>query len=204
MTLWRLHPPRPAAAALKGGGRYFGFVTGGTLPVALAADWLAAAWDQNGWNEVTSPGAAAFEGKAVAGLLTVLGLPAAAQGVLCSGATGANIIALATARDAVLAAAGWDVDADGLIGAPPITIYPGAEAHSSVYKALGVVGLGRRGSGRHVIQLATNPQGAVEYVTFRPNFHHFDHFELDLCWHIHMRGAAFSCLRLKLADIVLI
>ena len=88
------------------------------------------------------------------------------QGVLCSGATGANIIALAAARDTVLGAAGWDVEADGLVGAPPIKIYAGAEAHSSVFKALGVVGLGRRGNGKHVIRLAANPQGAVEASAF--------------------------------------
>ena len=144
----------------SGGGRYFGFVTGGSLPVAAAADWLTTAWDQNAWSAATSPGAAAFERKAVAGLLATLGLPG--EGALCSGATGANVIALTAARDAVLAAAGWDVEAEGLVGAPPVAVYVGADAHSSVLKALGVVGLGRSGRGKHVTTLATNP--AIEYA----------------------------------------
>ena len=148
----------------SGGGRYFGFVTGGSLPVAAAADWLTTAWDQNAWSAATSPGAAAFERKAVAGLLATLGLPG--EGALCSGATGANVIALTAARDAVLAAAGWDVEAEGLVGAPPVAVYVGAEAHSSVRKALGVVGLGRSGRGKHVTTLATDPAGAVRAGAF--------------------------------------
>ena len=148
----------------SGGGRYFGFVTGGSLPVAAAADWLTTVWDQNAWSAATSPGAAAFERKAVAGLLATLGLPG--EGALCSGATGANIIALTAARDAVLTAAGWDVAAEGLVGAPRIAVYVGAEAHSSVSKALGVVGLGRSGRGKHVTTLATDPAGAVRAGAF--------------------------------------
>ena len=148
----------------SGGGRYFGFVTGGSLPVAAAADWLTTAWDQNAWSAATSPGAAAFERKAVAGLLATLGMPG--EGALCSGATGANVIALTAARDAVLAAAGWDVAAEGLVGAPPVAVYVGAEAHSSVLKALGVVGLGRSGRGKHVTTLATDPAGAVRAGAF--------------------------------------
>ena len=148
----------------SGGGRYFGFVTGGSLPVAAAADWLTTVWDQNAWSAATSPGAAMLERKAVAGLLATLGLPG--EGALCSGATGANIIALAAARDAVLAAAGWDVAAEGLVGAPPVAVYVGAEAHSSVRKALGVVGLGRSGRGKHVTTLATDPAGAVRAGAF--------------------------------------
>lgn len=144
------------------GGRYFGFVTGGTLPAAMVADMLAAAWDQNGWNEATSPGAAAFERHAIAGLLRLLRLPMEAVGALCSGCTGANIIALTCARDAVLSAVGWDVESDGLIGAPPIAVYAGEEAHSSVFKALGIVGLGRGGHGKHVTRLACNALGAIE------------------------------------------
>ena len=181
----------------SGGGRYFGFVTGGSLPVAAAADWLTTAWDQNAWSAATSPGAAAFERKAVAGLLATIGLPGA--GALCSGATGANVIALTAARDAVLAAAGWDVAAEGLVGAPPIAVYVGAEAHSSVSKALGVVGLGRSGRGKHVTTLATDPAGAVRAGAFagRPppagpaivvlqaghvNTGAFDDFEAAVAW----------------------
>ena len=148
----------------SGGGRYFGFVTGGSLPVAAAADWLTTAWDQNAWSAATSPEAASLERRAVAGLLATLGLPG--EGALCSGATGANIIALTAAWDAVLAAAGWDVEVEGLVGAPPIAVYVGAEAHGSVNKALGVVGLGRSGRGKHVTTLATDPAGAVRAGAF--------------------------------------
>jgi glutamate/tyrosine decarboxylase-like PLP-dependent enzyme len=151
-----------AAAHASVGPRYFGFVTGGALPAALAADWLSSAWDQNAWAAPTSPCATHFEALALAWLLQLLRLPGdAGSAALCSGCTAANVVALAAARDAVLAAASWDAAADGLLGAPPITVYTGEECHGSVLKALGVVGLGRGGRGRHVRRLAVDAQGAV-------------------------------------------
>eukprot|EP00931_Biecheleriopsis_adriatica_P087373 TRINITY_DN6185_c0_g1_i1.p1 TRINITY_DN6185_c0_g1~~TRINITY_DN6185_c0_g1_i1.p1 ORF type:complete len:485 (+),score=55.50 TRINITY_DN6185_c0_g1_i1:119-1573(+) len=149
----------PAASASPG-GRYFGFVTGGSLPIATAADWLVSVFDQNGWNNATSPMAAQFETVAISWLIELLSLPATSAGTFVGSCTTANIVALAVARDAVLSAVDWDVAKDGLIGAPVISIYLGAEAHSSVLKAFGVVGLGR-GGGRHVTQLPVNCQGAV-------------------------------------------
>ena len=125
----------PLLQASSGRG-YLGFVTGGTLDAALAADMLVAAWDQNAWNEATSPAAAAFETWAVEELLRLLRLPTEASAALCGGCTVANTIALAAARDAVLASAGWDAESDGLVGAPPIQVVVGDECHGSVLKAL--------------------------------------------------------------------
>jgi glutamate/tyrosine decarboxylase-like PLP-dependent enzyme len=133
-----------AAAVASVGGRYFGFVTGGVLPAALAANWMAGAWDQNSFSVASSPLGAALEAAAIGWLVELLGLPAASGGALVTGATMANFTALAAARHAVLEKAGWDVEAKGLIGAPPVTIIVGEEAHMSLFKALGLLGLGRK------------------------------------------------------------
>ncbi|MGD1878653.1 MAG: pyridoxal phosphate-dependent decarboxylase family protein [Kiloniellaceae bacterium] len=132
----------PATVA-SAGGRYFGFVTGGALPATVAAQYLAAAWDQNAFSFVSSPATSCFESAALRWLKEALGLPAAAEGALCTGATMANLTCLAAARNQVLAAAGWDVDRQGLFGAPPITVIVGEEAHATLYKVLSLLGLGR-------------------------------------------------------------
>ncbi len=146
----------PATMAMAG-GRFFGFVIGGALPVTVAANWLATAWDQNAALYGPSPGVAAFEATALRWLLDVLDLPRDAGGAFVTGATQANLCALAAARHAVLATAGWDVEADGLFGAPPITVIVGAEAHPTLFKALGVLGLGRN----RVVRLASDSQGRI-------------------------------------------
>jgi len=125
------------------GPRYFGFVTGGILPAALAANWLAGAWDQNGALVVESPVAARIEEIASGWLLDIFGLPAGCGVGFVTGATMANFTALAAARHAVLERAGWNVEEDGLFGAPPVTVVVGAEVHVSVLKALAMLGLGR-------------------------------------------------------------
>ena len=125
------------------GPRYFGFVTGGALPAALAADWLASAWDQNAFSAVSSPAAGAVEAVAVEWLKELLGLPAGASVGLVTGAQMANVTALAAARHDVLARAGWDVAEDGLIGAPPVALFAGAEAHVTVLRAARLLGFGR-------------------------------------------------------------
>jgi glutamate/tyrosine decarboxylase-like PLP-dependent enzyme len=125
------------------GPRYFGFVTGGSLPAALAADWLTAAWDQNACLHVMSPAAAAAEETAVGWCRDLLGLPGTAAAGVTTGAQMANVTALAAARNAVLARAGWDVEARGLIGAPAVRVIVGAEAHATVLNALRLIGLGR-------------------------------------------------------------
>jgi glutamate/tyrosine decarboxylase-like PLP-dependent enzyme len=132
----------PATVA-SAGGRYFGFVTGGALPASLAANWLAGAWDQNGFSFVSSPAAALFEEAALRWVKQALGLPEAAAGAIVTGATMANFTCLAAARHRVLLHQGWDVEQRGLFGAPPVTVVVGAEAHASLYKVLALLGLGR-------------------------------------------------------------
>lgn len=124
------------------GPRYFGFVTGGALPAALAADWLVSAWDQCADFHSHSPAAAAIEEVTSAWTLDLLGLPATASVGFVTGGQGANTTCLAAARHAVLARAGWDVESDGLIGAPPVRILCGEEAHVTVDTALRLLGLG--------------------------------------------------------------
>jgi glutamate/tyrosine decarboxylase-like PLP-dependent enzyme len=132
----------PATVATAG-GRYFGFVIGSALPAAVAADWLATAWDQNGAMSVMSPTAARLEGVALEWVRQLFGLPDAARGAFVTGDTMANLTCLAAARHAVLTRAGWDVGRSGLAGAPPITIIVGEEVHVSVVKALSLLGFGR-------------------------------------------------------------
>src|SRR5215475_6986292 len=132
----------PATVA-SAGGRYFGFVTGGALPAALAANLLAGVWDQNAGYRVQSPVAARVEDVCLKWLREVLGLPAGTGGGFVTGATMANFAALAAARRAVSLKAGWNVEEDGLIGAPTIRVVVGDEVHASVLKALSLLGLGR-------------------------------------------------------------
>jgi glutamate/tyrosine decarboxylase-like PLP-dependent enzyme len=132
----------PATMGMAG-PRFFGFVIGGSLPVALAANWLAGAWDQNAAFYQATPGAAHLEQVALRWLLEVLRLPAGCGGAFVTGATVANFCALAAARHALLERAGWHVEAQGLFGAPPITVVVGEEVHPSVTKSLGLLGFGR-------------------------------------------------------------
>ena len=131
------------ATVRSNGPRYFGFVTGGAQPVAMGAAAIASAWDQNGALPAMSPTASALDETAAQWMIDALELPADATGVFCGGASEANLIAMITARDAVLHATGWDVPGHGLVGAPPITVVAGTEAHVSVTKAVALAGLGR-------------------------------------------------------------
>ncbi len=132
----------PATVATTG-GRYFGFVNGGMLPAALAANWLAGAWNQNAALRVMSPVAAELEDVALQWVCEALGLPADCAGGLVTCATMANFTALATARHVLLAREGWNVIDDGMFGAPPVEVVVGAEVHASVLKALSLAGFGR-------------------------------------------------------------
>jgi glutamate/tyrosine decarboxylase-like PLP-dependent enzyme len=123
-------------------GRFFGWVIGGTLPAALAADWLTSAWDQNSGMRFATPGTVAVEECAAGWLLELLGLPADADVGFVTGATMANFTGLAAARHQVLVETGWDLDANGLTGAPPIRVLVGAERHGTVDLALRYLGLG--------------------------------------------------------------
>ena len=146
----------PATMAMAG-PRFFGFVIGGSLPVALAADWLAAAWDQNtGYYNIT-PATARLEQTALRWLLELFELPRDAGGAFVTGANVANFVGLAAGRHAVLERAGWNVEADGLFGAPPITVVVGNEAHPTLIKALGMLGLGRN----RVMRVPVDAQGRL-------------------------------------------
>jgi glutamate/tyrosine decarboxylase-like PLP-dependent enzyme len=146
----------PAAPAMAG-RRYFGYVIGGSLPVTLATNWLAGAWDQNSVLYRATPGVAHLEQVALGWMVDLLGLPAGTGGAFVTGATVANFSALAAARHAVLKRAGWNVEGDGLFGAPEITVVVGAEAHPSLIKSLGMLGLGRD----RVLRVPVDDQGRM-------------------------------------------
>jgi glutamate/tyrosine decarboxylase-like PLP-dependent enzyme len=152
-----------AAAAEPGltgtvGPRFFGFVIGGSLPAATAADMLTAGWDQCGYNAVLSPAAVAAEEAAGVWLKDLLGLPATASVGFVTGGQAANTVGLAAGRHQVLADAGWDVERDGLLGAPPLRIVVGRERHATVDRALRLLGLGTR----FVEEVATDADGALD------------------------------------------
>jgi glutamate/tyrosine decarboxylase-like PLP-dependent enzyme len=160
-TLDRIGSPATSAMA---GRRYFGFVIGGALPAALAANWLAGAWDQNPGLFVASPIGTVLEEVSLGWLLDVLKLPPGSGGAFVTGATMANFTALAAARNAVLKRVGWDVEADGLFGAPPIDVIVGDEAHPSLIKALGMLGLGRS----RVLRVPVDGQGRMRASEMPP------------------------------------
>jgi glutamate/tyrosine decarboxylase-like PLP-dependent enzyme len=141
-VLERLAAVGGPATVASPGPRYFGFVTGGALPAALGADWLASAWDQNAFSRVSSPAAAAIEAVAERWVLEALGLPRSAAVGFTTGATMANFTSMAAARHAVLARVGHDVERDGLAGAPPIRVVAGEHVHASMLVALRYAGLG--------------------------------------------------------------
>src|SRR6266853_1921736 len=132
-----------AATVAMTGGRYFGFVNGGMVPAAMAANWLAVAWNQNAALRVMSPIAAELEEIVLRWICEALVLPPECAGGLVTCATMANFTALVTARHALLARAGWDVTEAGMFGAPPIEVVVGAEVHASILKALSLAGFGR-------------------------------------------------------------
>ena len=137
--------------------RYFGFVIGGALDSAIAADWLTSVWDQNGGGFPVGPSASVAEEVACEWLLDLLGLPADAGVGLTTGCQMAHFTCLAAARHRVLAEAGWDVEADGLFGAPPIRVLVGAKAHATVFAALRMLGMGSR----RVELVAADDQGRM-------------------------------------------
>ncbi len=149
----RVEPGLVASA----GPRYFGFVIGGSLPAAMAADWLTSAWDQNGGMNATSPVVAAAEDVVAGWLKELLGLPAGASVGFVTGCQMANFAGLAAGRHAVLERAGWNVEEEGLQGAPPVNVVVGQEAHATVFAALRLLGLG---SGR-ARRVAVDGQGRM-------------------------------------------
>ena len=146
----------PATVATAG-GRYFGFVNGSSLPVTVAANWLATAWDQNAALGVMSPTASTLEDVTLGWLADLFGLPAGTTGTFVTGATLASFTALAAARHELLRRCGWDAGANGLFGAPPITVVVSEESHASIGRALALLGLGRE----RVLRVPTDRQGRM-------------------------------------------
>jgi glutamate/tyrosine decarboxylase-like PLP-dependent enzyme len=187
----------PATIASTG-GRYFGFVIGATLPATLAANWMAGVWDQNSAMRVMSPVSAALEDITLGWLREALSLPATTGVGFVTGATMANFTCLAAARHALLERAGWNVEDNGLFGAPPLTVVVSDEVHVSVLKALSMLGLGCS----RVTRLPTDAQGRIKSDSLRAfdertiiciqagnvNTGAFDP-ALEICSHAHRSGA---------------
>src|SRR5947209_742635 len=151
-----------AATMAMAGPRFFGFVIGGVLPAALAANWLASAWDQNSALAVITPLTAKLEDVALCWLRDVLGLPAETGVGFVTGATMANSTCLAAARHSVLKQAGWDVEADGMFGAPEVAVVVSEEAHPTLFKSLGLAGFGRN----RVVRVPVDRQGRMRADVF--------------------------------------
>jgi glutamate/tyrosine decarboxylase-like PLP-dependent enzyme len=156
-TLALLDSAGSPATMASAGGRYFGFVTGGSFPVAVAANWLATAWDQNTALPVMSPVAARLRDVVTGWLTELLELPTGTAAAFMTGSAMANTTALTAARDQQLARSGWDVQASGLFGAPELTVVIGENAHTTLVRALGVIGLGRE----RVIRVPADDQGRM-------------------------------------------
>lgn len=152
------------ATVASTGARYFGFVTGGALPAAVAANWLATAWDQNGFSTVSSPVATHFSELSLRWVRALLGLPEEAAGVFVGGAALASFTAMAAARRSLFLKHGHDVDALGLCGAPPITVACSADIHPTVLRGLGLLGLGRVPT----VSLPTDDQGRIQVDRLPP------------------------------------
>ena len=148
----------PATIGISG-NRFFGFVIGGSLPATVAASWLSTAWDQNAGLFVGSPVGTVLEEVSLKWLLEIFGFPPNSAGAFVTGATMANFTALGAARYKVLKNVGWDVESDGLFGAPPITVIVGEEAHPSLFRSLGLLGLGRS----RVVKVPADEQGRMRF-----------------------------------------
>src|SRR5271163_62864 len=140
-----------------GGPRFFGWVIGGSLPAALAADWLTSVWDQNAGMYATSPAAAVVEEVAGAWLKDLLHLPPTASFAFVTGCQMAHVTCILAARHALLARLNWDVEAEGLAGSPPIRILTSSELHGSTIRAFRIVGLGDK----HIVRLPVDAQGRL-------------------------------------------
>ena len=156
-----LHTYGSPATMASAGSRFFGFVIGGSLPAALAANWLAGAWDQNAGLDKTSPIASFLEEVCSRWLVELLPVAPEAKAGFTTGVTMANMSGIAAARHALLARQGWDIEGKGLYGAPELKVVVGAEAHNTVLKALSILGLGRD----RVIRVPVDAQGRMlEYA----------------------------------------
>ncbi len=150
------------ATIMMAGPRFFGFVIGGSLPVTVATNWLTTAWDQNvGMHEVT-PATSTLERVAMDWMLELFGLPSDAAASFVTGATVANFTCLAAARNRIYSDIGWNVEADGLIDAPHVTVIVSEETHPTVFKSLGLLGFGRN----RVVRAPVDEQGRIDVGRF--------------------------------------
>ncbi|NVJ69039.1 MAG: aspartate aminotransferase family protein [Alphaproteobacteria bacterium] len=158
-TLDLLHGKGSAATVASMGSRYFGFVVGGALPVTVGANWIATAWDQTPSSFISSPTCVKLEEIAGRWLRELLALPEHTGVGMTTGATMANFTALAAARHALLARAGWNVEEQGLYGAPEIKVIVSDEVHVTVEKALSMLGFGKK----RVTRVPTDDNGAMRF-----------------------------------------
>lgn len=179
------------------GPRFFGWVIGATAPAGLAADWLTSAWAQNTGNAHATPAAAACEEIAGRWLVEFMGLPAESSVGFVTGGTMANFTGLAAARNELLRRVGWDVEADGLIGAPPLHVVVGQEAHSTVFSALRYLGLGAN----RAIRVAVDDQGRMLPDAFAQVLAGLDGPVLAVAQAGHINSGAFDPIG-QLADMV--
>lgn len=198
----RLGSPATVATA---GGRYFGFVNGAALPAAVAANFLATAWDQNAALSAMSPVASRLRAVVSRWLVDLFALPKDTEAMFVGGATVANLCGLVAGRDHLLSQQGWDAAANGLFGAPPITVVIGQSAHTTVGKALAIIGLGRNrvvtvpcdDQGRMIAAQLPNVDGAVIVAVQAGNVNTgaFDPFDDVIDWArqrnawVHVDGA---------------
>ena len=172
------------ATVRYGSGRYFGFVNGGVLPAALAARWMADTWDQNGALNLMSPVISKLEMICEKWLIDIFKLPQETACGFVSGTSAASIVALTAARDYLLSSNGWDASSNGLFGAPEIKVVISSNAHSSIYKALSIVGLGRE----RVIKVPTDNNGRMKVK----NMPELDNLTLIICQAGEVNTGAFD------------
>ena len=150
------------ATIMMAGPRFFGFVIGGSLPVTVATNWLTTAWDQNDCMHEVTPATSTLEHVAMNWMLELFGLPLDAAASFVTGATVANFTCLAAARNRIYSDIDWNVEADGLIGAPPVTVIVSEETHQTVFKSLGLLGFGRN----RVVRAPVDEQGRIDVSRF--------------------------------------
>ena len=185
----------PGLAAITA-PRFFGWVMGGSNPTGVAADWLTSIWGQNAGNHMATPAAAAAETASAAALLDLLDLPREASVGFVTGATMASFTCLAAARGAVLRRAGWNIDADGMAGCPPITVVLGEEAHSTIFAGLKYLGFGER----NFVKVAVNREGAMEARAFAEAMNTISGPIIVIAQAGHINSGAFD-LFLEIANI---
>ena len=203
------------------GPRFFGFVIGGSYPITVASNWLTTAWDQNVSMHDVTPAVSTLEQVAMSWLIELFGLPESTAAAFLTGTTVANFSSLAAARNRVYADVGWDIEADGLFGAPPVSVVIGDEAHPTLLKSLGMLGFGRErvtrvpvdGQGRMIASklpaidgptIICTQAGNVNTGAFDPIGEICDRAGPDGAW-VHVDGAfglwaAASAQRRSLAD----